>query len=192
MTKNYYFDTDCLSAFLWVRGESILAQLYPGQIVLPAQVYDEIQKVPHLFVRVDAMKNDGDLIVQSIETGTEEYHDYHNLAITPPKGTRVIGKGEAAAIALAKKSDGILASNNLHDIMKYVDEYGLKHTTTGDILVEALERGIITEADGNVLWANMLSKRRMLPTATFSDYLIGAGAPDGDDKEVRREDSYHV
>lgn len=101
--------------------------------------------------------------------------NYYNLAITPPKGTRVIGKGEAAAIALAKKADGILASNNLRDIKNYVDEYGLKHTTTGDILVEALERGIITEADGNALWANMLGKRRMLPTATFSDYLTTCG-----------------
>lgn len=30
LTDTYYFDTDCLSAFLWVRNESILAQLYPG------------------------------------------------------------------------------------------------------------------------------------------------------------------
>lgn len=48
MTDIYFFDTDCISAFLWVRNESILAKLYPGRIVLPTQVYDEIKRVPPL------------------------------------------------------------------------------------------------------------------------------------------------
>lgn len=28
-----YFDTDCLSAFLWIENESILTQLYPGRVI---------------------------------------------------------------------------------------------------------------------------------------------------------------
>lgn len=55
MTDIYFFDTDCISAFLWVRNESILAKLYPGRIVLPTQVYDEIKRVPPLLQRIDAM-----------------------------------------------------------------------------------------------------------------------------------------
>ena len=47
MTEKYFFDTDCLSAFLWVREESVLAKLYSGRIILPAQVYNELKKVPH-------------------------------------------------------------------------------------------------------------------------------------------------
>lgn len=31
MTETVYFDTDCLSAFLWVNNQSLLAQLYPGR-----------------------------------------------------------------------------------------------------------------------------------------------------------------
>ena len=83
----------------------------------------------------------------------------------------VIGKGEAAAIVMTKSSDGVLASNNLRDIQKYVDKYHLKHITTGDILVEALKKGIITETEGNAIWTNMIAKRRMLPTPTFTDFL---------------------
>ena len=52
MTEKYFFDTDCLSAFLWVREESILAKLYAGKIILPAQVYNELQRVPHLLAKV--------------------------------------------------------------------------------------------------------------------------------------------
>lgn len=171
MTDNYFFDTDCISAFLWIKNESILTKLYQGRIILPHQVYDEISKVPSLFRRVEHMKNAGELAVRSIQVDTDEYKDYCQLAVTPPIGEKIIGKGEAAAIAMTKNNDGILASNNLRDVKKYVEKYGLKHITTGDILVEALNQGIITEIDGNTIWANMIAKNRMLPTASFSDYL---------------------
>lgn len=171
MIDSYFFDTDCISAFLWVRNESILSKLYSGKIILPRQVYDEITKVPPLLRRVESMKTAGQLTVQSINVGTDEYKDYYALAVNPPEGTKIIGKGEAAAIALTKKHNGTLASNNLRDIKIYVEKYHLKHTTTGDILVDALNQGIITEDDGNTIWGNMLAKRRMLPTTTFSEYL---------------------
>lgn len=41
MTEPLFFDTDCLSAFLWVNDHSLLALLYPGRIVIPAEAYDD-------------------------------------------------------------------------------------------------------------------------------------------------------
>lgn len=171
LTEKYFFDTDCLSAFLWVREESILAKLYAGNIILPAQVYNEIQRVPHLLSRVDTLKNNGDLSVESMEAGSEEYSDYLRMTTSPESGMRIIGRGEAAGIAMVKQRGGTLASNNLRDIRPYVEKYEISHITTGDILIEAMEAGIITEAEGNTIWSSMIQKRRMLPTATFSDYL---------------------
>ncbi|MBD5475379.1 MAG: hypothetical protein HDR17_05265 [Lachnospiraceae bacterium] len=171
MTDRLFFDTDCLSAFLWVRGESILSQLYPGRIILPAQVYDELKRVPHLLAKVDVMKNAGNLIVDSMEVGSAEYHDYLQMITAPDTGMRIIGKGEAAGIAMVKERGGTLASNNLRDISTYVEKYGLKHITTGDILIKAMNTGIISETDGNDIWANMIRKKRMLPTATFTVYI---------------------
>ena len=98
MTEKYYFDTDCLSAFLWVREQSILASLYSGRIILPAQVYNEIARVPHLQARIDVLKNSGDLRVESMEVGSEEYYDYLRMTTSPEKGMRIIGNGEAAGI----------------------------------------------------------------------------------------------
>ncbi|MBD5449643.1 MAG: hypothetical protein HDR28_05715 [Lachnospiraceae bacterium] len=171
MTDRLFFDTDCLSAFLWVRGESILSQLYPGRIILPAQVYDELKRVPHLLAKVDVMKNEGNLIVDSMEVGSAEYHDYLRMITAPDAGMRIIGKGEAAGIAMVKERGGTLASNNLRDISSYVEKYGLNHITTGDILIKAMNSGIISETDGNDIWSNMIRKKRMLPTATFTDYI---------------------
>ncbi|MBO5565598.1 MAG: hypothetical protein J5934_00055 [Succinivibrio sp.] len=178
MIEKYFFDTDCLSAFLWVREESILATLYAGRIILPAQVYNELQKVPHLQARVDTLKNRGDLCIESMEAGSSEYRDYLQMTTSPEAGMRVIGRGEAAGIAMAKHRKGTLASNNLRDIYPYVKKYAISHVTTGDILTEAMNAGIITEAEGNSIWSDMIRKRRMLPTSTFSDYLKHYGTQD--------------
>lgn len=54
MTSKLFFDTDCISSFLWVKQEKILFHLYPGRIMLPVQVYVELcnPSVPHLKKRL--------------------------------------------------------------------------------------------------------------------------------------------
>ena len=74
---------------------------------------------------------------------------------------------------MVKQRGGTLASNNLRDVRAYVEKYSLRHITTGDILREALEADLITIAEGDALWAEMIRKRRMLPAATFTEYLEG-------------------
>ena len=173
MTEPLFFDTDCLSAFLWINNQSLLAQLYPGRVIIPAQVYAElsIPSVPHLKQRIDVMISNGDAKVESIQADTKEYRLYRKLVSKPDPGHVIIGNGEAAAIALAKEQGGILASNNLRDVAAYVSEFGLQHMTTGDILKEALDRGLITETVGNQLWQNMLQKRRRLGYQSFTEFL---------------------
>ena len=173
MTEQTFFDTDCLSAFLWVGNENLLVQMYKSKIVLPLEVYEEIKKVPYLRAKTDTLIVNKDIFIRKIEDKTPEAFIYLKLIISPDRGLKIIGRGEAAAIALAKVNDGILASNNLKDIRQYIEFYHLKHITTGDILTEALKRGLITEPQGNIIWANMLAKKRMLPTSTFSDFLAG-------------------
>lgn len=172
-TEKLFFDTDCLSAFLWVNNENILVKLYGGKIVIPSAVYSELSHpgIKHLKRRIDVLKQSKEIIIQSIDSETDEYDLYMKLTKTPEQGKKVIGKGEAAAIALAKVNNGIVASNNLKDVKEYVTSYGLDHLTTGDILVEALEKGIITESQGNTIWSDMLEKRRKLPTNTFTEFL---------------------
>lgn len=173
MTDKLFFDTDCISAFLWVKEENILFKLYPGKIILPKPVFSELSNpsIPHIKRKINELCLSGDVSTKEILVNTEEYKLYCELAISPPKGEKVIGKGEAAAIALAKTYNGIIASNNLKDISKYVEKYNLEHKTTADLLVEALNKGFIDEAAGNQIWTNMIVKRRMLPTATLTEYL---------------------
>jgi predicted nucleic acid-binding protein len=173
MIKELFFDTDCISSFLWVKQENLLLQLYKGRIVLPYQVFIELSNpsIPHIRRKISALCSNGDVSTMEIMLGTEEYRLFDEIAISPPKGEVVLGKGEAAALALAKVHNGIVASNNLKDIKRYIKKLKLNHIATGDILVEAMNRGLIDEKIGNEIWDNMLSKQRLLPAETFSDYL---------------------
>lgn len=55
MTDDLFFDTDCLSAFLWINETNILNELYGGRIVLPEPVYQELSNpcIPHIKQRAD-------------------------------------------------------------------------------------------------------------------------------------------
>lgn len=176
MTEPLFFDTDCISAFLWVDGESLLPKLFPGRIIIPKEVYDElshpgVNRVKGLKEQIDAMVEAGDVTIETITVGTDTYKLYRKLTSHPDPGHRIIGRGEAASISLAKEKHGILASNNLRDISAYVAEYGLSHLTTGDIMKMAFDAGYINESQGNTIWANMIARKRKLGYASFSDYL---------------------
>lgn len=173
MTNSLFFDSDCISAFLWVNKQDLLDLLYPGMIVIPKPVYDELSypTTPHLKGRIDNLINNGQASLATINVNSETYTLYQKLTTSPDEGHKVIGPGEAASIALAKTNNGIVASNNLKDISSYICEFGLRHITTGDILIEALNKGFITEDDGNAIWASMLAKRRRLGASSFSEYI---------------------
>ena len=172
MTDEYFFDTDCISAFLWINDTNILQELYGGKIIFPAPVYDELSNpaIPHLKRRADGLIDGGTAKIQQLEIGTDEFDLYNKLVHGSIDGKQ-IGKGEAAGIALAKTFNGVLASNNYRDIAPYIDRYGLKHIDTGHILIKALNKGLISEADGNTIWSKMLDKNRQLPAASFTEYL---------------------
>jgi len=176
LIETLFFDTDCISAFLWVDNESILSKLYAGRIVIPKQVYDElshpgVNAIKSLKAQVDLLVQSGDARIETIIVGTDAYELYKKLTNNPERGHRIIGKGEAASIVLAKENKGILASNNLKDIDDYVKQFNIIHITTGDIMKKALEAGYIDEAQGNMIWANMIARRRKLGYRTFTEFL---------------------
>ncbi|MDR1136476.1 MAG: hypothetical protein LBL49_09960 [Clostridiales Family XIII bacterium] len=117
------------------------------------------------------MVKDGDAAIQPLLLGSDEYDIYITLTNAPARNRRIIDKGEAAVIALAAKTNGIVASNNLKDISIYITDFHLQHITTGGILIKAHEQAIITESEGNRIWNEMLAKRRKLGAITFTDYM---------------------
>lgn len=172
LTNIIFFDTDCISAFLWVKNESILEKLYYGRIIIPRTVYNEMSnpRVSWMKEKVDLLIKSGGAKIEDIDIDSNEYDLYMDLTAFGNK-RKIIGKGEAACIALAKKYNAIIASNNLRDISYYIEKFSLDHITTGDILIEAYNERIITEDEGNIIWAKMIAKKRKLGANSFSEYL---------------------
>lgn len=173
LTSRVFIDTDCISAFLWVGTEHLLEKLYSGKIVIPQEVYDEINipTIPHLKSRIDQLVAKGSAEIVSIDIGTEEYALYRDLTRNHDSN-KVIGKGEAASISLAKKYNGILGSNNLRDVKPYVEEFSLEHMTTGDILVEAFKAQFITEQDGIISGIICLKREGKLGRLLFQTIFV--------------------
>ncbi len=85
MTEKLFFDTDCISSFLWVKEENILFKLYSGRIVLPKEVYVELlnPSIPHIKHKVNQLCSIGDISTKEILTNTNEYLMYYELAVAP-------------------------------------------------------------------------------------------------------------
>ena len=171
MTKLIFFDTDCLSSFLLVNRRFLLTNLYKGRIIVPVATYNEIFSKPPFFVLINEFKkfvDEAEVEIRDIDNDTEESRLYFELT---QNTSFAIGKGEAAAIVLAKQLNGILASNNYSDVIRFVREFNLEHISTDLILMEALHRGLIDERIGNSIWKEMLGRNIKLPPGSFSDFL---------------------
>ena len=171
MTKIIFFDTDCISSFLWTNQESLLETIFGKLMVIPQQVYDELSRVECLKIRVDAMICNNVLTIEDIPCESEYYKQYFDLTVFSKEiRTPLIGRGEAAAIILARKYKGILASNNLRDVNHYVHLYGLQHITTSDIIHRAVVEEILSIEQADTIWVQMISKKRKLPFNTYTEY----------------------
>lgn len=168
-SERIFYDTDCLSCFVSINDVSILKKLF-SKVIIPYEVYDEFSKVNILKLRIDKLVNEKFIEVKNFDASSNVY----NLFVKLHRGylfDKEMGKGEAAALALAIENKGTIASNNTKDIIKAIEKYKIKRIKTGDILVKAYHCKIITETEGNQIWNKMLNQKRYLTENSFTEYL---------------------
>lgn len=176
MTDSIFFDTDCLSSFLWVKRQDIISKTYPDyRLVIPRYVYNEIYRLGIPYLRpiqneLLSMLKHNIIVIEDFDLCSQEYLDFNKL-ISHGDGGKIIGRGEASAIILAKKNNGILASNNLSDISEYIKKYHLKSITSTGILIKAYNDKIITLDEGEQIWCDMQKHERMMPYKNFKDAI---------------------
>lgn len=82
-----------------------------------------------------------------------------------------VGVGESAAMALAIENDGIVASNNLSDVVDICDDYGIPIITSSVILAFCLELKIMSRDEIESVWQKILIEtKQILPRETFEEY----------------------
>jgi predicted nucleic acid-binding protein len=167
------FDTDCISSFLWVKRLDVVKNLFPNQIIIPQTVYDELNKIQNpqyrfLFNDLLAQVLNRSFKLKNIMVSDQAFNEYRKLiSIKNPKR---IGKGEAAAIVIARIQKGTLASNNLSDILPYVGKNKLPYIRTDNILYLSYKKNYISIKDGNQLWNDMKLYKR-LPNCDFKEIV---------------------
>ncbi|WP_138203856.1 hypothetical protein [Haloimpatiens lingqiaonensis] len=170
------FDNDCISSFLWIKRLDIIEFIFPkSEIIIPEVVLDEL-KMLESSARFNYVYNDlkhkidsGEYILQPISALSTEAIDYAEL--TRMDNPQAIGKGEAAAIVLAKSLGGTLASNNLADILPYVKGGQPPYIMTDTILYSYYKEGKITITEGNAIWNDMKRRKRRLPPYNFDEVV---------------------
>ena len=169
INKITIYDTDCLSAFVGIDRTDILRELF-NQIIIPEQVYREFDRphIQNLKLKVDELIKNKFIIKEDIEPGSEEYDIFVGFT-NGYRSDKDLGKGESAAISLAMKYNGIIASNNLKDVKSVVKEYNLHHITSSDILYLAFKFEIIAIDELEEIWIKMLNNGILIPKS-FLDY----------------------
>ena len=168
------FDTDCISSFLWIKRLDIINTLFPNEIIIPQSVYDELNKIKSpqyrfLFNDLYSQILKENFKLKNIMISDWEFNEYRKLISM--KNPKRIGRGEAAAIVMARSLNGTLASNNLRDILPYVGKNKLPYICTEDILYLSYEKSYISIKEGNQIWDDMKRIGRMLPNYDFKEIV---------------------
>ena len=173
LTKRVVWDSDCMSSFLTAGSMGVPIILIGEKMILPKVVYDEL-----IAARNEGWKEVVDNLIvrkvfelREISTGEEAMKTFYELTQRPKDGFPAIGRGEAAAIAIAKQEGGILASNNFKDIIQYVELYNLPLITTGSMLYDRYISEEMSEDEIETIWHSMYESGCKLPAETFSEYL---------------------
>lgn len=74
-------------------------------------------------------------------------------------------------MAYLKHNKGSMASNNLADVRRFCEASHKYLLTTAEVLHQAYDNGVVGLGEADKVWSDMISKRRKLPAASFSDYL---------------------
>ena len=82
-----------------------------------------------------------------------------------------LGEGESACMAVARFEKEYIASSNLKDIKAYCSEHGIIYYTTMDLLVEAINKKIMTEKECDQFINDVKAKGSRLPCNTMKEYL---------------------
>jgi len=166
------FDTDCLLAFASVEGGlDLIAELFPSAATTTF-VLEEIRYRSHAAHAniLNAIKR-GRLGTYQMPPGDEAQPMFEELtdpkrALTP--GLKVLGDGEAAAIAFVKTGGGTVGSNNLSDIAALCHQEKLQFICSDDILSIAVVKGHISIGTACNMW-NQIRASTRLPNYDFNE-----------------------
>ena len=172
--KPIFYDSDVLVCFLEINEYKFLQKLF-SKIILPKKVYDELtrERTPKIIKNnLNHLIKENFIEIREIEFASNEYVNYNCISKGYwSKNGSEIGSGESAAIALAIENKGMIASNNLRDIVDICYDFNIPIITTPILLSFAFELKIYPKIRIGEIWTNIINNTyQKLPKKTFNEY----------------------
>jgi hypothetical protein len=161
---NILLDADVVRHFISGKRLLHLAAIFPKRFVMLDKVKTELCRSRSLVNEVTNFLSMCKIPVVPFPSKLEIIKEYAQL-------TKKFGEGESACMAVARFEKEFIASSNLRDIKAYCLEHHIKYYTTMDLLVESMNKNILTEADCNQFIQDVKSKGSKLPCNTMAEYL---------------------
>lgn len=168
------FDTDLMQCFASIdNGIDILAKTLGKEIYVTGQVLEETRllyawfKKQDIARRIDVAVSKGVIGRMDVFAVEEDARLFTAMISGNCPGLPAIGKGEAAALVLAKISCGTIASNNLRDVKKYCVNNGIPLLCTEDVLSLAVISKPITLDFASQFWDKLKKDGHFLPSYDF-------------------------
>lgn len=171
--KQIFYDTDCLSSFLEIGDWSILEHLF-DEITIPNAVYEEFTRLPPsspIIKNLDILIDTNFVKIEDISPFSNIYDIYRDIRKEYEHNEgKLLGDGEAEAMALVVSKNGILASNNFRDIKDFVDKYEMALLTSAYMICVSVDDGFIPTEKASDTWNQMWYNGVNLPKLTFEEY----------------------
>ena len=141
---------------------------------MPERVYMELNRKktnPNVKNNLKLLIDEGFVEIEKIEFASQEYYDYTCMIEGYWTDDVPIGFGEAAAMALALKYNGIVASNNLSDVSNLAKLDEVPILTFSMIMSFCLELNLMSRDEINSIWKELINNtNQKLPKNSFDEY----------------------
>ncbi|MGE0567692.1 MAG: hypothetical protein AB7O73_07060 [Bacteroidia bacterium] len=160
---NILLDADVVRHFLNGNRIHQLSAIFPNRFVMLDKVKNELCRSKGLVTPVTNFLSMFKIPVIPFPVKSEIIKEYAMLM-------KKFGEGESACMAVARFENEFIASSNLKDIKAYCTQHGIVYYTTMDLLVEAMSKNIMTEAECDQFINDVKTKGSKLPCNTMKEY----------------------
>jgi len=156
---------DCDVVIHFLKGGKILElpTIFPGRFVMLDKVHNELLKRNSNVLAIGIFLKSAKIPVIPMPTDPAIIKEYFLLK-------KAMDDGESACLAVAKHTKEYVASSNITQIASYCRQHGIVYYTTMDLLVEAINKGIMTDAECNIFIQEVISKGSRLPNIKINNY----------------------
>jgi predicted nucleic acid-binding protein len=149
-----------------IKGErlSLLCELYGSHLILLDVVRDELLRSKQLETIIENFIKFNKIEVRKFPS--DNMNILKEFAILKKR----YGLGESACMAVAKYENTIIVSSNLKDIKTYCEKNSFMYLTTIDILMDAIEKSVLSEDECDQIIQKIKSRNSKLPVNSISEY----------------------